>query len=160
MYLLYIYNPKIHSHQQQRTLGYFFNQFSKKIRLDISCKLSAMQMICVKCHVLFSLKKKNEYHLLHLWMVKWFYFIKNDDHLVQLRMFCTCPTWHFALDINLNKPCLRECDMDLEKSRLSANPAFQIRLQETWPYKSCIIVRYTINICLKVFRKGVVTFVI
>ena len=40
------------------SLKYF--HFSEKIRLDISCELSAEQMIHMKCQVLFSLKKKKK----------------------------------------------------------------------------------------------------
>ena len=35
----------------------FFLYFSDKIRLDISCELSAMQTIHIKCQVLFYQKK-------------------------------------------------------------------------------------------------------
>ena len=44
-------------------LKYFF-LFSQKTGLDISCKLSPMETICMKCQILFSWKrKKTKYHL-------------------------------------------------------------------------------------------------
>ena len=39
---------------------HFFFFFQRKIRLDISCELSARQMIHMKCHVIFSLNLKKK----------------------------------------------------------------------------------------------------
>ena len=51
----------------------FFDYFSEKTSLDISCESSAKQMIHMKCRLVFSEKKKknnnNNCRLLQLWLV-------------------------------------------------------------------------------------------
>ena len=42
-----------------------FTQTSEKIRLGISDELSTRQIVHMKCQVLFSLKKKKKYCMLH-----------------------------------------------------------------------------------------------
>ena len=46
---------------QQMTNWWFFFFFSQKTGFDISCKLSPIETICMKCQILFSGKNKKKY---------------------------------------------------------------------------------------------------
>ena len=43
---------------QQTTNWWYFSYFSQKTEFDISCKLSPLETICMKCQILFSGKNK------------------------------------------------------------------------------------------------------
>ena len=56
-------------HIQQMTSWWHFSYFSQKTEFDISCKLSPLETICMKCQILFSGKNRknvSKYHLLKI----------------------------------------------------------------------------------------------
>ena len=46
---------------QQTTNWWYFSWLSQKTGFDISCKLSPMETICLKCQILFSVENKKKY---------------------------------------------------------------------------------------------------
>ena len=64
------YKKKVHGHtlfkplplsrQNLQTRHQYFSYFSQKTEFDMSCKLSPVETICMKCQILFSGKKKKK----------------------------------------------------------------------------------------------------
>ena len=69
----------------------YFSNFSQETGFDILCKLSPQESICIKCQIMFYLKKKKEKTTINL---------SSDEyaHRVKVKVF------HFLY--NLNQCCL------------------------------------------------------
>ena len=57
--------------QIQQMTNWVFSDFSQKTDFDISCKLSPLETICMKCQILFSEKKKREENIMNLSSAEW-----------------------------------------------------------------------------------------